>query len=369
MPAQHSSGTPPIANDAYRLMVSNAPIAAAAIDAQFKIFCWNDAAGKLLGVSPDEILGKSIYELVPANRHKLLGKLLQRTMRGGEVTQLEVRIPSQADQIKNLVFMLSPIADAQSSVQGVAVWILDETHRTQLSRQLAQTERLASLGTLAGGVAHHFNNIIGGVATYVDYALSSGSVIDMKRALQLTSEAAARASKLTQSLLSFAKKDTHRTDMADLTEIVLTFVHMVERPLSEQNLELQLDIKAVPIVPIEANRMHQVLGNLLTNAKEAMPQGGTIRLAIDCDEKDIILSFADTGCGIDPKHLPLVFEPFFTTKGLLAGGDQGNPGLGLSVVHGIVTDMGGRIDVESKESGGTRFIIRFPIPPRDQKQS
>jgi signal transduction histidine kinase len=140
----------------------------------------------------------------------------------------------------------------------------------------------------------------------------------------------------------------------------------VERPLRERKIHLQLALARVPILAIEANRMHQVLGNLLTNAEEAMPSGGTLSLGLGTDEDFIELSFADTGVGIKAEHLPHIFEPFFTTKGLLAGGDGGNPGLGLSVVHGLVTDMGGTITVESPAAGGACFRIRFPKPEGDE---
>jgi len=213
-------------------------------------------------------------------------------------------------------------------------------------------------------VAHHFNNILGGVATFVDYALTSGDIAAMKRALQMTSEAASRAGKITQSLLSFAEQDQRRADLADLTEVVLTFSHLVERPLAEKKIHLDLDLRPAPICAVEANRMHQVLGNLLTNAEEAMPSGGMVRICIAPAESSVVLTFADTGIGIPADQLPLVFEPFFTTKGLLAGGDQANPGLGLSVVHGIIVEMGGTIDVQSNVGEGTVFTIVFPVAER-----
>jgi Amt family ammonium transporter len=92
-----------------------------------------------------------------------------------------------------------------------------------------------------------------------------------------------------------------------------------------------------------------------------MPHGGAIEIILDRAEGDACLTFADTGGGIDPKHLPLVFEPFFTTKGLLAGGNRANPGLGLSIAHGIISEMGGKISVESKLGQYTKFTIRLPI--------
>ncbi len=357
----HSNGMPPHGEEFYRQLLAGAAMAVVATDAEYRIVCWNDAAGELLAVQPEEMLDKSIYELVPPERHKLLGKLLERTVRQGETLPLEIRSEGGLDREKNLVFVFSPIS-GKDGPQGVAVWIVDETRRNRLAERLAQAERTASLGTLCEGVAHHFNNIFGGVATFVDFALTSGDPIAMKRALQMTAEAAARASKITQSLLSFACRDTHEADMADLTEVVLTFSHLVERPLAEQHHRLELKLNPVPIIAVEANRMHHVLGNLLTNSEEAMPDGGTVRLSIERTGEEVTLTFADTGCGIAPAQLSLVFEPFFTTKGLLAGGDKANPGLGLSVAHGIITEMGARIEVDSQSDQGATFRIHFPIP-------
>lgn len=214
-------------------------------------------------------------------------------------------------------------------------------------------------------MAHHFNSILGGVATFVDYALTRGDTAAMKRALQMTAEATARVVKITQSLLSFAKQDSPEGDLADLTEVVLTFAHLVERPLAERRIRLNLDLRAIPIVAVEANRMHQILGNLLTNAEEAMPEGGTLSLGLDHDGQRHHLTFSDTGCGIRPEHLPLVFEPFFTTKGLLAGGDKVNPGLGLSVAHGMVVEMGGSVNVASAGQGDHLHSVlpHFPRAP------
>ncbi len=361
---QHNPlGMPPLPAEYYQQLLASAAVAIIATDREYCIVCWNTAADRLLGADTRKMLGKSLYQLVPKNRHKLLRKLLQRTTQRQETTELEFHLPSEAaDQTTDLLCILSPITDTVGRVQGVAACLVDETRRTRLAERLTQAEKLASLGTLASGVAHHFNNILGGVATFVDYALSSGDTVAMKRALQMTTEAATRAAKITQSLLSFAKKDGHRTDLADLTEVVMTFSHLVERPLTERNIQLKLDLKPVPIIAVEANRMHQVLGNLLANAEDAMPSGGEVCLAIQQVHDQVVLRFSDSGCGIAPEHLPQIFEPFFTTKGLHSGGEQSNPGLGLSVAHGIVTDMGGRLDVESLVGQGTQFFLRFPIP-------
>lgn len=345
----------------FRTLVERADISLLATDHEFRVTYLNPTAQELLRDTQQEWLGRSLAEIAPLPRQRLFARVLQRTLDRGEPTHFDISLTSPAGKKCDLAVHLTPLPGSDGPAEGLAVHVIDQTHRNELADQLAQAEKMASLGTLASGVAHHFNNILGGVATFVDFALTGGDSAAMRRALQMTAEAAARASKITQSLLSFAARDMHRSDLADLTEVVLTFVHLVERPLEERGIRVRLDVQPAPIVPVEANRMHQVLGNLLTNAEEAMPDGGIIRLSVRRQGEQILLSFADTGCGIEPRHLGLVFEPFFTTKGLLAGGDKGNPGLGLSVVHGLITEMGGTITVASEPGKSTRFDILLPV--------
>ena len=196
---------------------------------------WNRAAEELIGRTACEMIGQPIQQAVPADQRKLFDRLLRRTAKGGKDTQFDVRLTA-GGQERDLIVILSPIPGQDALNRGVAAWVVDETDRKRLSERLAQAEKMASLGTLAGGVAHHFNNILGGVATFVDFALTSGDPAVMRRALQMTAEAASGRARSRRSLLSFAEQDTHRTDLADLTEVVLTFAHLVERPLAERNI-------------------------------------------------------------------------------------------------------------------------------------
>jgi len=362
MPESQLTNPSPAPEAFYRLILERAPLAIIATDARFRIVAWSRPAGELLGPKAEEMRGRPILDVVPEAHRQQLARLLERTSAEQEPSELHLRATVGKGQEKDLLLLLSPLVAAGGRPQGVAAWILDQTGRTELGDRLREAEKMASLGTLAGGIAHHFNNILGGVATFVDYALACEDPASMRRALQMTAEAASRVSKITRSLLSFAKCDLKGGDLADLTEVVLTFVHLVERPLAEKGIEVRLDLHPVPMFAVDANRMHQVLGNLLTNTEEAMPDGGTLSIALESRDGQIVLHFDDDGPGIQPEHLPLVFEPFFTTKGLLAGGDRANPGLGLSVAHGIVTEMGGKITVSSRPGEGTRFTITFPIP-------
>ena len=365
MNEERPSDLPADGDEFYRRLVEHAPMAMVATDLSFRVVTCNAAASRLVGIAAEELMGRPLVEAVPDKRRRLLERLLRRTAERGVISEFEVRLPNVYGRTRDLMVVLSAVPGPDGHARGIAAWIVDETHRKRLAERLAQAEKMASLGTLAGGVAHHFNNILGGVATFVDFALTSGDTAAMRRALQMTAEAAARASRITQSLLAFAERGNHRTDLADLTEVVLTFVHLVERPLEQRSIRLRLDLHPVPIIAVETNQMHQVLGNLLTNAEEAMPEGGTITIGIRCVGESVELAFGDSGGGIPPEHRPLVFEPFFTTKGLLAGGNQVNPGLGLSVVHGLVLEMGGQIRLEPAPGAGTRFLITFPVPDDD----
>ena len=348
-----------------RRLFDAAPVALVATDRRFRVVVANAHAGQLLGAEPARMIGRFIWSFVPPERQRLLERLLHRTADRGELSEFSADLPEAGGPPRRVVVLLASLRDAEGANAGVAAWVIDETRRKELADRVARGEKMASLGTLAVGIAHHFNNILGGVGPLADYALSSDDPAIMKRALAMTADAIARASKITRSLISFAAHDHLHADLADLTEVILTFANAVEQPLAEKSIRLCLDLRPVPILAVDANRMQQVLGSLLTNAEEAMPQGGAVTLTLDRQGEEAVLTFADTGSGIDPRSLPLVFEPFFTTKGLLAGGNLANPGLGLSIVHGIITEMGGKISAESNPGECTRFIIRLPIPPEE----
>ncbi len=350
----------------YQKLCESSAVPMVAADDEYNIVSANPAAAELLGREPGKLIGRELADIIPAGRREGFSRLLNRTIRRGLQTQFDIRTTGDGGKPLNLRYILSPVQDSDGKMLGVGLWIIIQSSSRNLSERLLKAEKMASLGTLAGGIAHHFNNIIGGVATFVDFALSSGDDHSMRRALEMTAEAATRVSDITDSLLSFAVHGRQRDDLADLTEVVLTFVHLSERSLASRNIHVKLDMQPVPIIEVETARMHQVLANLLSNAEEAMPDGGTIRVGISSTKTKVILMFADDGKGISSDRLAKVFEPFYTTKGLHAGGNQKNPGLGLSVVHGIIEEMGGTISVESSPDAGSTFMLEFPIPTSRQ---
>ena len=350
--------------EAYRQICQTAAALIAA-DAQGRITCWNESAAALLGADASYMIGQPLTSIVPKPLQEEFAEVLDSALTQGEVSQLELLAgsPGHARSV-TILATIGPLQDDEGETIGVVVWMMDQTRPQQSRERLAKNERLASLGTLAGGVAHHFNNILGGVTTFVDYAILSGDEIVMRRGLQMTADAIARATRLTSALLSFAEQDDQKKDFGDLTEVLFTFAHTAAAALTERGIELKVDIDPMPVVAVNTSRLYQLLHRLLANAQESIAEAGVISLGGRCKDGEIVLTMSDTGCGMDLDVLPRAFEPFFTTKGVLGGGhDDTHIGLGLSVAHGIVTDLGGRLEISSNLDYGTTVEIHLPMPP------
>ena len=348
-------------NAYYRHLFECSHFAIIGMDCTGVIGSWNPMAEEVFGRRSEEALGRHVEEIVPAERRVLVGRAIARAVKRRQVADFEI-VYETGGRRQELAVVVTPVMDETGELVGLAAWIRDIARRKHLERQLLEAEKMVSLGTLAAGVAHHFNNIVGGVATYVDFALHSDNPEATRRALEMAAEAAMRVGEITDSLLTFAKKGLRECDLADLTEVVLTFAQLVEKPLAEKNIQLNLRLEPVRVVEVPAPRVHQMLGNLLDNAEQAMPRGGVVTVALGAAANGggVMLEFSDTGKGIEPGDLGHIFEPFFSREGLIGGGNKRSAGLGLAVVHGIVGELGGRIEVESEVGHGTTFRVYLP---------
>lgn len=235
----------------------------------------------------------------------------------------------------------------------------------ELEKRLEQAQRLESIGRLAGGIAHDFNNVltvINGHAESLQARL--GGQPEMHHEAQRIRDAAERAKGLTTQLLAFSRHSVVETRVLSLNESVRDAGHILRRLIGEQITVTVRASLSDPKVQINPSQMGQVLLNLAINARDAMAGGGELMISVDRSMIELygrglvpcaMVSISDTGVGIRPEILPSIFDPFFTTKE-----NAGGTGLGLSVVHGIVTQAGGRIDVDSILGGGTTFTIVLP---------
>jgi signal transduction histidine kinase len=263
-------------------------------------------------------------------------------------------------------YLLSTLADyAAISIENSTLYEelrkkMGDLERSQ--QELLESSKLAAVGTLAAGVAHEFNNLLAAISGHTELGLVSDDMDEIKRALEVVIATVDRAKKVTQNLLTFARRREPRMEMADVTEAVESPLRLMERDLQKSNIELVRRYSEVPPVVCDTGQMSQVCLNLLTNARDALlPDGGTVTVEIREDGGDVIISFTDTGTGVPDRVLDKLFQPFVTTKGPLGGGEMAGSGLGLSVSYGIIKNHGGAIEVETEHGQGSTFTIRLPI--------
>jgi two-component system NtrC family sensor kinase len=241
----------------------------------------------------------------------------------------------------------------------------EKEYRRQMEQNMSATERLASLGTLATGVAHEINNplaIIRESAGWMDMVLDQAenarhpAAADLKNALVKIQTAVDRATRITHQLLGFVRTPSMVPVETDLKELAEEAIDLICRTVSGDSIEFAIHAgTGSTVLRSDPHRLRQVLINLVNNAVYAVSPAGSISVSIDPGETDILLSVSDNGVGISEEHLEKIFEPFFSTKPQTQG-----TGLGLFVTRGIVERLGGRIDVASRPGQGARFSVRLP---------
>lgn len=255
--------------------------------------------------------------------------------------------------------------------QVVHCYAADITQRMLLEAQLRQSQKMESIGQLAGGMAHDFNNLLTVIQGHASMLLIdrhlSAQTVETAREID---QAAERAAKLTRQLLTFSRKQVMQLKNLDINDVVANLTRMMHRLLGE-HIRLQLELKdRIPLVTADAGMLEQVLVNLTVNSRDAMPKGGLLVIHTSTEDVDeeylrqnpdakigqhVKISVTDTGCGIPSENMPRIFEPFFTTKDVGTG-----TGLGLATVYGIVQQHKGWIRVKSAVGQGTTFEIYLP---------
>jgi PAS domain S-box-containing protein len=233
--------------------------------------------------------------------------------------------------------------------------IEDVTGRRELENQLRQSQKMESIGKLAGGIAHDFNNLMTAVLGYSDLLLRDAVGADREK-IDAIRDSAVRASDLTRQLLAFSRRQVLQTQEIDLRDVVERMDTLLKRLIGD-DIRLQTRFGSDPvIVRADKTQLEQVVMNLAVNARDAMPDGGTLTIEVLTDGDTAVLSVVDDGIGMDEETVAQIFEPFFTTKSLAE-----SSGLGLSTVHGIVGQSGGTVLVDSEPGQGATFTVRLPV--------
>jgi PAS domain S-box-containing protein len=270
-----------------------------------------------------------------------------------------------------LVDMASDLSCALSAIRDRAARSHAEQSRNEMQKQLLQAQKMEAVGQLAGGVAHDFNNILqvmmGHTQLLIDAAIQKNEQCDDLLEIYRGTE---RAAALTRQLLSFSRRQVMQPRPQDLNALIENLLRMLRRVIGEHICLEWLPSSSLDVVQADSTMIEQVLMNLCVNARDAMPQGGTLTIqtrsaqidAAYCTNrafarqgKFVVLSVSDTGCGIDEETLNHIFEPFFTTKDVGTG-----TGLGLATVHGIVRQHDGWVEVLSQSGQGAKFSVFLP---------
>lgn len=281
-----------------------------------------------------------------STRHELWGVLSLESAQPGAYPPALVRAAELIAQ--QLAIAIEHMSQAEQMLQKQA--------------ELITTSKLTAVGTLAAGVAHEFNNLLAGIQGYAELGYS-GTVEEKDEALDIVRRTCRRGVQLTRRLLTFARQTDGARELIAVDEIAEGAMQLIGWDLVRANLSIVRDYQSHALVHVEPGQLMQVVLNLLSNARDATPPGGTITIATAERGDWIELSVADTGTGIAEHIQPRIFEPFITTKGAFGGGDSVGTGLGLSVSYGIVRTHGGRLLVESAPGQGSRFTIQVARPP------
>ena len=357
----------------FRVAFETAPHGIALIGLDGRWLKVNRAVTKTLGYDEDELLGADVQIVMHPDDLAADQDLIHQMLGGGISSyQMEKRYIRRDGQVVDALLSKALVRDADGAPAHFVAQFLDLTERKETEAQLLQAQKMEAVGQLTGGIAHDFNNlltVIMGNARLLERHLAKGDAVVAKN-LDAIISAARRSTKLTQRLLAFSRKERLEPKVVDGRELVSGMVDMMRRTLGE-TIRIKARFADGPLnLVTDANLLEAALLNLATNARDAMPEGGTLTISLRSAQDEegncrpepqmapdeyIVLSVSDTGTGIPEEHREKIFEPFFTTKRVGKG-----TGLGLSMVFGFVKQSGGHIGVSSEVGCGTTFRLYLP---------
>jgi PAS domain S-box-containing protein len=339
------------AAERFRRTFHDSPVPMAMTTPEGRIVETNRALCHLLAMPDHTLVGTDLRSLRPEDTGEL------DLLRGADSTAAqELRLVTSRGSSVWVELSEAPLRRGDTPLQVVV--LRDVTERTTLRQQLLQAQKMESVTRLAGGLAHDFNNVLSVMRGQVELLQDDLAVLDSARArIESVQRATDRAAALTDDLMAFSRQRVDEPEAFDLHARLHDVQDLFHQVLgSAVELRLQLDASPSTIVA-DAHRIEQAVLNLVVNARDAMPSGGTLTIATRTEPVNhtLVLTVADTGAGMDPMTRDRIFEPFFTTKPPGFG-----TGLGLSTTEDILRAAGGTIEVESRRGRGTTFTITFP---------
>lgn len=341
----------------FRHLCDQVGIALIAADSELCIRIWNAAAARMFGAGAESMIGTSVLSVIPQDRRIAAEKMFRRAVDRGDSSELEFQHRDATGEARELSGSIAPIVIDGGAHMGASICIRDITKRMRLASELHESRKMGALGEMAGAIAHHFNNILGGIVTSIDYAGTNDDPTVVRRVLDQANRSLVRASALVNGLLAFAASGAHTDDLCDLTELLNELAEEWEANSRKRGVEFVCQLGEIPVVAVPRVQLATILRNISQNALEAMPDGGTLKIGVSVDEASVKVVVSDTGRGLDEEARRRMFEPFWTTKQPGVGTSQVVSGLGLAIAYGLSQVIGATITVESEVNHGSRFIV------------
>jgi PAS domain S-box-containing protein len=341
-----------VVESAHDLVVSTDPLGC--------ITSWNPAAERISGHQIAGVRGRLLSEFCVAEQGPDMAAIIQQLCDGGSVEFHEFKLIAQSGASIPVDWSFSRIHDDSGQLSGFVAVGRDLSERRALEQHLFQSEKLAALGVMAGGIAHELRNPLSVSYSAAQFLLDPAVDTDFQQTcVKKIIDGIERSSLIIENLLRFARPPSgSQAQSLNLVSLVRETLSVLTPQAKVQKINL-LEVYALPTIPVagNANLLQQVIMNLVLNAFQAMPEGGDVHVSVGSGNGHAIVHVRDTGCGMSPAQIGLVFDPFFTTRPVGQG-----TGLGLSICHTIVKQHGGSIGVASSIEGqGSLLVISLPL--------
>ncbi len=333
----------------------------AVVNRDDRIVRWNRRLEELYGIRHEDAVTRRLDEIFEPGFLDVLRSARRESPEGAAFYR--VPLTTRHEPVRRLLVNLAttPLRDSDGAIAGTIVIIEDISARVQLEEQLQISEKMASIGLLAAGVAHEVNTPLTGISSFTQMLLQGAEPDDPKtKVLEKIERQTFRAAKIVNGLLNLARPAQTDSAAVDVNVVVNDVLALLEHQLRNGRIQVRKELRASPLLVHGVEyKLQQVFLNLFLNARDAMPRGGWLTIATREDETGAVAEVADTGSGIPPEQLSRIYDPFFTTKELGKG-----TGLGLSITYGIVQEHGGTITCDSAIGQGTRFTLSLPTVSR-----
>jgi two-component system NtrC family sensor kinase len=348
-------------------IIDSLPLSLYAIDRDYHIVAWNrnSELGEL-GLPRGEVQGRNVFEVLTKQSRELLQREFGHVFATGEIHRIEQETVTESGEANHWLISKIPMrADDGDQVSHVITVGENITTRVKSERAVARAEKLAAVGRLAAGVVHEINNPLATIAACAESLQKrieegafndSPEAEDLREYLGLIRDEAFRCKNITNGLLDFSRLRTGNRTLISLANLIKSTARLVTHQQRGDNIQIVIEAaEDLPNVSADEGQLQQAVVALATNAIDAMPDGGTLRLRALKRGPRVLVEVSDTGIGIPPENLTKIFDPFFTTKDVGRG-----TGLGLAVCYGILSEHGGRLEVRSSVGTGTTFTITLP---------